>query len=219
MVRLSVWLNHQWTKVTHGCYWESTGLDWHIWGPRRNIKWWGQPLASNLLQSLPPDNLSAPNTTLCTLHRVTASSFTQITSVLHGHLPTVQLSNFAWQYYHGSCSGPSHPCPQILAPARGMRVSDHIPSAPSPSHHSGQSAPVGTVQCSQHPCCLPCQQRQCHPYLLRLRSLSKLLLPKHLQFAPLHHVPPQGPTWATIPKLSGLDTVINYEYPLRLSSS
>ena len=114
MVRLSVWLNHQWTKVTHGCYWESTGLDWHIWSPRRNIKWWGQPLASNLLQSLPPDNLSAPNTTLCTLHRVTASSYTQITSVLHGHLPTVQLSNFAWQYYNGSSTASHMPAPKSL---------------------------------------------------------------------------------------------------------
>ena len=73
--------------------------------------------------------------------------------------------------------------PQIPAPACGMWVSDQ-PSAPSPSHHSGQSAPVGPGKCSQDPCCLPCQQHQCHPYLLRLCPLSVLILSKHLQFAP-----------------------------------
>ena len=48
-------------------------------------------------------------TPLCTLHRVTASSYTKKTSVLHDHLPTVQLSNFAWQYYHGSCHRENSP--------------------------------------------------------------------------------------------------------------
>ena len=55
-------------------------------------------------------------------------------SMLHGHLPTVQLADFAWLYPHGSC-----PVPHIPAPAQ---VSDYVLSATSPSHQSTLSASV-----------------------------------------------------------------------------
>ena len=142
-----------------------------------------------------------------TLHRVTASSYTQITSVLHGHLPTVQLSNFAWQYYHGSCPVPPHPCPQIPAPAPGHAGirSRTISTIPIPSQW-----PVSTCW---HRAVLPGPLLSSMPTtpmpslsnLLELRPLSVLMLPKHLQFAHLHHVPPQDPTWSTTPTPSGLN--------------
>ena len=264
MVRLSLCLNHQWTKVTRGCYWKSTGIAWHIWGPQRNIKRWGDNLWRIWLQTScsPSCHLGVHQRLTQSAHHtsngpaelcVKAYNTRKITGQLgplsimvtlqtgahlkhgdktdiiretlphsqwynmqfhrSGHLilhnyqflhliqpvcsrATCPLSNFAWQYYHGSCPGPHIPAPKSLPLLLGMQVSDHIPSAPSPSHHSGQWAPVGTVECSQDPYCLPCQQRQCHPYRLRLCPLSVLILSKHLQFGPLHHDPPQGSPWS-----------------------
>ena len=100
-----------------------------------------QMMGDNLLHSLPPDNLrSAPETPLCTLHRVTDSSYTQITNVLHGHLPTVQLCLTILPWLMPWL--PHIPAPKTLPLLLGTWVSNHVPSAPSPSHHSGQPAPI-----------------------------------------------------------------------------
>ena len=182
MVRLSLCLNHQWTKVTRGCYWKSTGIAWHIWGPQRNIKRWGDNLWRIWLQTScsPSCHLGVHQRLTQSAHHtsngpaelcVKAYNTRKITGQLgplsimvtlqtgahlkhgdktdiiretlphsqwytmqfhrSGHLilhnyqflhliqpvcsrATCPLSNFAWQYYHGSCPGPHIPAPKSL---------------------------------------------------------------------------------------------------------
>ena len=129
-------------KVTHGCCWESTEMAWHICGPQTNIKWRGTTSGFK-----PPAFPPSWQLDECTRdsrpfahYRVTASFCTQITSVLHGHLPTVQLSNFARQYYHGSCPvAPKNPCPCLWH--AGIR-SCTISTIPIPSQCSAPGTPA-----------------------------------------------------------------------------
>ena len=65
------------------------------------------------------------------------------------------------------------------------------------------------------PCCLPCQQRQCH-LLVTCWDFTPWVCSF---FQNTCNLAPCTRSWATTPKPTGLDTLINYECRLHLGSS
>ena len=140
MVRLSLCLNHRWTKVTYMVATESLQEWLGTFGVHKEISNdGGQPPA------FPPSWQLEECTRDSPLH-ITQSNWqflhpnNQCAPWPPAHCPTVQLCLTILPWLMPWL--PHIPAPKTLPLLLGTWVSNHVPSAPSPSHHSGQPAPI-----------------------------------------------------------------------------